>query len=75
MRYNTLNCSMYSDTSFALKKSTRGYTMSQVFVMDREFAHAGHMSTESESGDALTQTFKSVGLPWNTVTYGAKERT
>ena len=49
--------------------------MSQVFATDREFSRVCHMSAKSEAGDALTQTFQSVGVPRHMVIYGSKELT
>ena len=40
---------MYSDMLFASTKSTRGHTMAQVFVTDREFACVGHMFAKSDA--------------------------
>ena len=49
--------------------------MSQVFATDREFSRVCHMSAKSEAGDALTQTFQSVGVPRHMVIYGSKKLT
>ena len=64
---------MYSDTLSALTKSTRGQTMLQVFVTDRNYAHAAHISAKSEAGDAVSKIFQSFGVPRYMVTDGAKE--
>ena len=75
MRYQTLNCTMYSDTLFASTKSSRGNTMSQVFATDTDFARVVHMSAKSDAGNALTDVFQTVGVPRHMVTDGAKELT
>ena len=75
MRYNTFNCTMYSDKLFSLEKSTRGHTASQAFVTDRNCAHVAHISAKSESGDDLLQIFQSVEVPQHMVTDGSKELT
>ena len=62
IQYNTFNCTMYSDTLFTLTESTRGHTMSQVMVTDRDYNRVGHMYTKSEAGDVLLQIFQSVGV-------------
>ena len=70
--YNTLNCTMYSDTMLASTKATRGHTMFQVFVMDRNYSCVARMYARSESGDDLSQIFLLVRVPRQMVIDGAK---
>lgn len=72
LRYNRINQHFFMDTFFASKnagktkkgfKSTRGYTMMQLFVTDKGFVYVVPMRKKSEVYMAMKQFAKEIGAP------------
>lgn len=75
LRYNQLASLFYSDTMFSKTKSSRGYTMGQVFVNDIEYTRFIPMKSKADAGDALSAFIQDVGIPSGLHTDDARELT
>ena len=77
LRYNRIQCPLFSDTYFAAKKlgpSIRGFHMSQLFATDFGFVGVQNMKKRSELPLALKLFFKEFGVPDPLIVDGAKEQ-
>ena len=66
LRYRRINQHFFMDTFFATKeagKSSRGYTMCQLFVTDKGFVYVVLMKSKSEVIHAMKAFAKEVGAP------------
>ena len=77
LRYRRLQSYFFTDTMFVTKaaKSTRGYTMLQLFVSDKGFVAVYPMSAKSEFVDCLHLFCKEVGVPISLVVDPSGEQT
>ena len=77
LRYRRINSYFFTDTMFVTSsaKSTRGYTMLQVFVSDKGFIAVYPMERKSEFHDCLQVFCKEVGVPISLVVDPSREQT
>ena len=77
LRYRRINSYFFTDTMFVTSaaKSTRGYTMLQVFVSDKGFIAVYPMERKSEFHDCLQVFCKEVGVPISLVVDPSGEQT
>ena len=77
LRYRRINSYFFSDTMFvtASAKSTRGYTMLQLFVSDKGFVAVYPMEKKSDFQDCLQVFCKEIGVPISLVVDPAREQT
>ena len=77
LRYRRIQSYFFTDTMFvtAKAKSTRGYTMLQLFVSDKGFVAVYPMERKSQFHDCLQVFCKEVGVPISLVVDPSKEQT
>jgi hypothetical protein len=75
LRYPTLNTRFYTDTMFASTKSIRGNKCAQVFTNGMGYDLFYPLAKESNAADALTEVIRSVGVPKELVSDGARAET
>ena len=73
LKYNRLNCRLYSDTFFSNVKSIQGHSCGQLFVTDFGYSKFVPMKSKAEAGYALQDTIRDTGIPNHIHTDGAKE--
>jgi len=73
LKYNRLNCRLYSDTFFSNVKSIQGHSCGQLFVTDFGYSKFVPMESKAEAGYALQDTIRDIGIPNHIHTDGAKE--
>ena len=75
LRFPTLNTKLYTDTMFSTKKSLRGHTCAQVFTNGVGYDLFYPLKRESEAASALNEVIRTVGVPKELVSDGAKAET
>jgi hypothetical protein len=75
LKYNRLNCKVYSDTFFSNHISLSGNKCAQLFVTNFGYLKFSLMKNKSEAGYALQEMNKEVGIPTRLNTDRAKELT
>ena len=77
LRYRRINSYFFTDTMFVTKaaKSTRNYTMLQVFVSDKGFVAVYPLEKKSDFHDCLQVFCKEVGVPISLVVDPSGEQT
>ena len=75
LRFPTLNTKFYTDTMFSTTKSIRGNKCAQVFTNGLGYDLFYPLKKESEVGDALNEVIRSVGIPKELISDGAKAET
>jgi hypothetical protein len=75
LRFPTLNSKFYTDTMFSTTKSIRGNKCAQVFTNGLGYDLFYPLKKESEVGDALNEMIRSVGIPKELVSDGARAET
>ena len=65
LRYRRIKSNFFTDTMFVTKaaKSTRGYTMLQLFVLDKRYIALYPMERKNDFQDCLHLFYKEVGVP------------
>jgi predicted hotdog family 3-hydroxylacyl-ACP dehydratase len=75
LRYPTLNTRFYTDTMYASTKSLKGNTCAQVFTNGTGYDLFYPLKKESLASEALTEVIRSIGIPKELVSDGAKAET
>jgi hypothetical protein len=75
LKYNRLQCKMYSDTFFSNSPSLLGNKCGQLFVTDFSYMRFVPMKNKSKAGFALQELIQEVGKPNQMHTDGAKQLT
>jgi len=75
LRYNRLQCKMYSDTFFSNGTSIIGNKCGQLFATDFGYLKFVPMKLKSEAGFALKEMIREIGIPNHIHSDGAKELT
>lgn len=75
LRFPTLNSRFYTDTLFAEVKSLRGNKCAQVFTNGTGYDLIYPLNKESDAAHALTELIRTVGIPKELVSDGAKAET
>ena len=75
LRFPTLNTRFYTDTMFATTKSLRGNKCAQIFTNGAGYDLFFPMKKEAEVAEALNEVIRSVGVPRELVSDGAKAET
>jgi hypothetical protein len=73
--FPTLNTKFYTDTMFSTMKSICGNKCAQVFTNGLGYDLFYPLKKESEVGDALNEMIRSVGIPKELISDGAKAET
>lgn len=75
LRFPTLNTKLYTDTMFSATKSLRGHSCAQVFTNGVGYDLFYPLKKESEAASALNEVIRTVGVPKEIVSDGAKAET
>jgi hypothetical protein len=75
LRFPTLNTRFYTDTMFSMTKSLRGNKCAQVFTNGLGYDLFYPLKKESEVAEALNEVIRSVGVPKELISDGAKAET
>ena len=75
LRFPTLNARFYTDTMFATTKSLRGNKCAQLFTNGTGYDVFYPLKKESDAGDALNEFIRTVGVPKELISDGAKAET
>ena len=75
LRFPTLNARFYTDTMFATTKSLRGNKCAQLFTNGTRYDVFYPLKKESDAGDALNKFIRTVGVPKELISDGAKAET
>jgi hypothetical protein len=75
LRFPTLNTRFYTDTMFSTTKSLRGNKCAQVFTDGMGYDLFYPLKKESEVADALNEVIRSVGVPKELISDGARAET
>jgi hypothetical protein len=75
LRFPTLNSKFYTDTMFSTTKSIRGNKCAQVFTNGLGYDLFYPLKKESEVGDALNEMIRSVSIPKELISDGARAET
>jgi Reverse transcriptase (RNA-dependent DNA polymerase) len=72
LRFPTLNTRFYTDTMFSTTKSLRGNKCAQVFTNGLGYDLFYPLKKESEAAEALNEVIRSIGVPKELISDGAK---
>jgi len=72
LRFPTLNTRFFTDTMYSTTRSIRGNNCAQVFTNGLGYDLFYPLKKESEVGDALNEVIRSVGVPKELISDGAK---
>ena len=75
LRFPTLNTKLYTDTLFSSTKSIHGNKCAQVFTNGIGFDLFYPLKAEADIGDALNEVVRTIGVPKELVSDGAKAET
>jgi hypothetical protein len=75
LRFPTLNTKFYTDTMFATVKSLRGNKCAQFFTNGAGYDAFYPLKKEANAGDALNEFVRTIGVPKELVSDGAKAET
>ena len=72
LRFPTLNTKFYTDTMFSTAKSLRGHKCAQVFTNGLGYDLFYPLKREADAADALNEVIRTVGVPKELISDGAK---
>ena len=75
LRFPTLNTRFYTDTMFSTSKSLRGNKVAQVFTNGNGYDLFYPLAKEADAADALTEVIRTIGIPKELISDGAKAET
>ena len=73
--FPTLNTRFYTDTMFSTSKSLRGNKVAQVFTNGNGYDLFYPLAKEADAADALTEVIRTIGIPKELISDGAKAET